>query len=93
MLACGRALVGNPDLLLMDEPSEGLAPIAVREVEHIIHEIKARGLSLLLVEQDSTFALRCVDYVYIMSRGTIVYESAPDELRRNTEIRCRYLGV
>ncbi len=93
MLACGRALVGNPDLLLMDEPSEGLAPIAVREVERIIREIKSRGLSLLLVEQDSTFALRLVDYVYIMSRGTIVYESEPDQLRHNAEIRSRYLGV
>ena len=93
MLACGRALVANPDLLLLDEPSEGLAPIAVREVERIIQEIKARGLSMLLVEQDSTFALRLVDYVYIMSRGTIVYESTPEELRRNAEVRSRYLGV
>jgi branched-chain amino acid transport system ATP-binding protein len=93
MLACGRALVGNPDLLLMDEPSEGLAPVMVREVERIIQEIRARGLSLLLIEQDSTFAFRLVDYVYLMNRGTIVYESKPDELKQNTEVRSRYLGV
>lgn len=93
MLACGRALVGNPDLLMLDEPSEGLAPIAVRELEGIIHRIKEQGLSMLLVEQDAAFALRLVDYVYIMSRGTIVYESEPEKLRQNFEIRRRYLGV
>ena len=93
MLACGRALVGNPDLLMMDEPSEGLAPVMVREIEKIIREIRARGLSLLLIEQDSTFALRLADYVYIMNRGTIVYQSEPGELRQNAEVRSRYLGV
>jgi branched-chain amino acid transport system ATP-binding protein len=93
MLACGRALVGNPDLLLMDEPSEGLAPLLVREVGRIIMEIKAQELSMLLVEQDSSFALKLADYVYVMSRGLIVYESESEMLRRNPEIRSRYLGV
>ena len=93
MLACGRALVGNPDLLLMDEPTEGLSPLLVREVHRIIKEIKAQELSLLLVEQDSAFALRIADYVYIMSRGAIVYESEPEKLKENPEIRSRYLGV
>jgi branched-chain amino acid transport system ATP-binding protein len=93
MLACGRALVGNPDLLLMDEPSEGLAPLLVREVGRIITEIKAQELSMLLVEQDSSFALKLADYVYVMSRGTIVYESESEKLRQNPEIRSRYLGV
>lgn len=93
MLACGRALVGNPDLLLMDEPSEGLAPLLVREVGRIITEIKGQELSMLLVEQDSSFALKLADYVYIMSRGTIVYESESEKLRQNPEIRSRYLGV
>jgi branched-chain amino acid transport system ATP-binding protein len=74
MLACGRALVGNPELLMMDEPSEGLAPLLVREVGRIITGIKARDLSMLLVEQDSSFALKLADYVYIMSRGKIVYD-------------------
>jgi branched-chain amino acid transport system ATP-binding protein len=93
MLACGRALVGNPDLLLMDEPTEGLSPLLVREVQRIIKEIKTQELSLLLVEQDSSFALRVADYVYIMSRGAIVYESEPEKLKENPEIRSRYLGV
>ena len=93
MLACGRALVGNPDLLLMDEPTEGLSPLLVREVHRIIKEIKAQELSLLLVEQDSAFALKIADYAYIMSRGSIVYESEPEKLKENPEIRSRYLGV
>ncbi len=93
MLAIGRALVGNPTLLMMDEPTEGLAPIMVREVQRIIKEIKARALSMVLVEQDSSFALRLADYVYIMSRGTIVYESEPAKLKEDAEIRSRYLGV
>lgn len=93
MLACGRALVGNPDLLMMDEPSEGLAPLLIRELERIINGIKAQELSLLLVEQDSSFALKLADYVYIMSRGVIVYESEPEKLRENPEIRSRYLGI
>jgi branched-chain amino acid transport system ATP-binding protein len=93
MLACGRALVGNPDLLMMDEPSEGLAPLLVMELERIIKGIKAQELSMLLVEQDSTFALKLADYVYIMSRGVMVYESEPEKLKENPEIRSRYLGV
>ncbi len=93
MLACGRALMGNPDLLLMDEPTEGLSPLLVREVHRIIKEIKAQELSLLLVDQDSAFALKIADYVYIMSRGSIVYESEPEKLKEQPEIRSRYLGV
>ena len=93
MLACGRALVGNPELLMMDEPSEGLAPLLVREVGRIITDIKAQELSMLLVEQDSSFALKLADYVYIMSRGKIVYESESEKLKQNPEIRSRYLGV
>ena len=93
MLACGRALMGNPDLLLMDEPTEGLSPLLVREVHRIIKEIKAQEFSLLLVDQDSAFALKIADYVYIMSRGAIVFESEPEKLKENPEIRSRYLGV
>ena len=93
MLACGRALVGNPDLLLMDEPTEGLSPLLVRDVYRIIRDIKSQQLSLVLVEQDSTFALKLADYVYIMNRGIIVYESEPEKLKENPDIRSRYLGV
>jgi len=77
----------------MDEPSEGLAPLLVREVGRIITEIKAQELSMLLVEQDSSFALKLADYVYVMSRGLIVYESESEKLRQHPEIRSRYLGV
>ncbi len=93
MLACGRALVGNPDLLMMDEPSEGLAPLLIREIERIIGAIKAQNLSILLVEQDASFALKPADYAYIMSRGIIVYEAEPQRLKENLEIKSRYLGV
>jgi len=93
MLACGRALVGNPDILLMDEPSEGLAPILVRELGRILAQLKAGGASILLVEQNLAFALRIADRVYLMSKGKIVHESRPDELLRNDQIKARYLGV
>jgi branched-chain amino acid transport system ATP-binding protein len=93
MLACGRALVGNPDILLMDEPSEGLAPILVRELGRILALLKGGGASILLVEQNLAFALRIADRVYLMSKGKIVHESRPDELLRNDEIKARYLGV
>ncbi|HWM77613.1 MAG TPA: ABC transporter ATP-binding protein [Methylomirabilota bacterium] len=93
MLACGRALVGNPDILLMDEPSEGLAPLLVRELGRILGRLKAGGASILIVEQNLAFALRVADHVYLMSKGKIVHESRPDELLRNDEVKARYLGV
>lgn len=93
MLACGRALVGNPDLLMLDEPSEGLAPLMVRELGRIIREIKDQGLSMLLVEQNPSFALGLADYVYVMNRGQVVYRSDPAGVRGNTEIATKYLGV
>ncbi len=93
MLACGRALVGNPDILLMDEPSEGLAPLLVRELGRILGRLKAGGASILIVEQNLAFALRVADYVYLMSKGKIVHESRPDELLRDDEVKARYLGV
>jgi len=93
MLACGRALVGNPDILLMDEPSEGLAPLLVRELGRILGRLKAGGASILIVEQNLAFALRIADHVYLMSKGTIVHESRPDELMANHAIKARYLGV
>jgi len=93
MLAIARALMTNPDLLLMDEPSEGLAPIIVQEVGKIISQLKQRGFSILLVEQNLPMALSVADYVYILSKGSIVYESASEELRNNEEIQAKYLGV
>ena len=93
MLACGRALVGNPDILLLDEPSEGLAPLLVRELGRILGRLKAGGASILLVEQNLAFALRIADHVYLMSKGKIVHECRPDALLRDEEVKARYLGV
>jgi branched-chain amino acid transport system ATP-binding protein len=93
MLACGRALVGNPDVLLMDEPSEGLAPLLVRDLGRIVTALKAEGTAILLVEQNLAFALRVADHVYLMSKGRIVHACAPDELRHSPELKARYLGV
>ena len=73
MLAAGRALVGNPELLLMDEPTEGLAPLMVRELGRTIAQLKDAGTSILLIEQQLAFALRYADVVFIMSKGRIVH--------------------
>ena len=91
MLAIGRALMTNPDLLLMDEPSEGLAPLIVRDIGSIIRQLKEEGLSILLVEQNLPMALGVADYAYIISKGIIVYESTPHELEANEEIKTKYL--
>ncbi len=93
MLTIARALMTNPDLLLFDEPSEGLAPVVVEEVFRVIEELKAAGQSILLVEQDFGMAMSVADYAYIMSKGTIVYDSAPDELINNESVKSAYLGV
>jgi branched-chain amino acid transport system ATP-binding protein len=93
MLAIARALMTNPELLLMDEPTEGLAPLLVREVGRVIESLKAQGLSILLVEQNLPLALRVADHVHVLSRGRIVHSSSPDALWRNEEIKSRYLGL
>jgi branched-chain amino acid transport system ATP-binding protein len=93
MLAVGRALMTSPELLLMDEPTEGLAPLIVREVGHIIGELRREGLSILLVEQNLPFALSLADRVHVLSRGQIVHSSTPAELAANHEVKSRYLGV
>lgn len=93
MLASGRALVSNPGLLLMDEPSEGLAPLVVREIGRIVAGLKAAGLSILLVEQNLPMALGVADRVYVLNRGRVVYEGAPDRLRADEAVKQAYLGV
>jgi branched-chain amino acid transport system ATP-binding protein len=93
MLACGRALVGNPRILLMDEPSEGLAPLLVREFGRILVALKREGTAILLVEQNLAFALRVADHVYLMSKGRIVHECAPAALRHDEGTKARWLGV
>ena len=93
MLAIGRALMTNPQLILMDEPSEGLAPLIVKEVGNIIYQLKQKGFSILLVEQNLPMALKVADYLYILSNGKVVYESTPDDLRSNDEVKAKYIGV
>ena len=93
MLTIARALMTNPDLLLFDEPSEGLAPVVVDEVFRVISELRAEGQSILLVEQDFGMAMSVADYAYIMSKGTIVYESTPEKLIDNESVKSMYLGV
>ncbi len=93
MLAIARALMTNPDLLLMDEPTEGLAPLLVREVGRIIAELKAGGLSILLVEQNLPLALGVADWLHVLSRGQVVHSSAPAALWDNHDVKSRYLGL
>ena len=93
MLAIGRALMSNPELLLLDEPTEGLAPLLVREVGRVIAELKRSGLSILLVEQNLALALSVADRVHVLSRGQIVHTGTPGELMGNEDVKTRYLGV
>ncbi len=93
MLAIGRALLTNGRMLLLDEPSEGLAPLIVREIGQVVEGLKGERLSILLVEQNYHLALRVADRVYVMSKGQIVYEGTPGSLERDDGVKRRYLGV
>jgi branched-chain amino acid transport system ATP-binding protein len=93
MLAIGRGLMTNPDCLLMDEPSEGLAPIIIQHLWDVVLQLKGEGLSILLVEQNISLALQLVDYVHVMSKGQVVHSCGPQELWANEEIKTQYLGV
>lgn len=92
MLAVGRALMVQPALLMLDEPSMGLAPLLVNEIFHIITEIKDRGIPILLVEQNARKALQIADYGYVIERGTIAYEGPAEQLQQNPKIISAYLG-
>ncbi len=91
MLAIGRALMTNPRLLLMDEPSEGLAPLVVRQIGDIIRELKQTGIALLLVEQNYPLALQVADYAYVIAQGSIVYQGPMAELDQDEETKVKYL--
>ncbi|MHB8766289.1 MAG: ABC transporter ATP-binding protein [Deferrisomatales bacterium] len=93
MLTIGRALVTNPEFLLLDEPTEGLAPLIVKMLEERIRELKARGLTILLAEQNQKVALGLADRAYLIDNGTICYEGTIDELRENEAVRKKYLLV
>jgi branched-chain amino acid transport system ATP-binding protein len=93
MLAIGRALVGNHQLILMDEPSEGLSPAIVTEVRDIILKLKRTGLSILLVEQNLALALSVADRIFILNKGQVVFEGTPAALAADESVKARYLGV
>jgi branched-chain amino acid transport system ATP-binding protein len=93
MLAIGRALMTNPDCLIMDEPSEGLAPIIIQGVWEAIGKLKEEGLSILLVEQNAALALELVDHVHVISKGRVVYSATPRELWANEDVKSNYLGI
>jgi branched-chain amino acid transport system ATP-binding protein len=92
MLAIGRALMSRPKLIMMDEPSLGLAPILVQEVFRIIQRINEQGMTILLIEQNATAALEIADYGYVLETGNIVLEGPGPELANKEEVRRAYLG-
>lgn len=93
MLTLCRTLMGDPDLIMIDEPTEGLAPKIVEQVATYLHELKNRGISVLLVEQKLTIALEVSQRCYVMGHGRVVFEGTPAELRANSDMRKEWLEV
>jgi branched-chain amino acid transport system ATP-binding protein len=93
MLTLCRTLLGDPDLIMIDEPTEGLAPLVVEQVARLLEEIRKRGVSILLVEQKLAIALDVSDRVYVMGRGAVVFEGTPAALRDNAAVRREWLAV
>lgn len=92
MLAIGRAIMSRPRLMMMDEPSLGLAPLLVKDVFRIIREINDQGMTILLIEQNATAALKIADYGYVMETGNIILEGPGQELAEKEEVKLAYLG-
>jgi len=92
MLAIGRGLMARPRMLLLDEPTLGLAPIIVEEIERTVRALAARGITVLVSEQNAAMALRVADRVYVLTSGRISLDGSPDELSRSPEIQRLYLG-
>jgi branched-chain amino acid transport system ATP-binding protein len=93
MLAIARALMTNPTCLILDEPSEGLAPLIIQHLGDAIRKLREEGLSILLVEQNTPFALKVVDRVNIVTKGRVVFDLSPGELWANEEIKHTHLGI
>jgi len=93
MLTIARTLMGNPEVILIDEPTEGLAPKIIKTVEEVIHEIHHSGVAILLVEQNMRVALRLAERIYVISKGKIVFHGTSEELDNSHEIRQKYLEV
>ncbi|HEX9818676.1 MAG TPA: ABC transporter ATP-binding protein [Methylomirabilota bacterium] len=93
MLTMCRTLMGDPDLIMIDEPTEGLAPLLVKQVATLLVEIAQRGVAILFVEQKLTIALTISRRLYVMGHGQVVFEGTPDDLRRNDNVRKEWLEV
>ena len=93
MLAVGRALMSRPKLMMMDEPSLGLAPLIVQDIFSIVQEINRQGVTILLIEQNANMALKIADFAYVLETGTITMSGAGKELLADPRIRAAYLGA
>jgi branched-chain amino acid transport system ATP-binding protein len=93
MLAMARALLSNPQLVLMDEPSEGLAPIIIKQIGDIIVALRKEGFSILLIEQNVPLALKICDYAYILQGGRIAHQCRTEELAGNMQLQSEFIGV
>lgn len=93
MLAIARALISNPDLILMDEPSEGLAPLIIQKISDVIQQLKKSGLSILLAEQNVPLVFGVADYTYLVNKGRIAFEDTPEALQNNEEAKNEYLAI
>ena len=93
MLAIARALVAHPTLLILDEPTEGLAPMLIAEVGRVIRRLRDEGTSILLAEQNAAFAVKLADVAHVMSKGRVVYSNDPETLWRDEDVKTRLLGV
>lgn len=93
MLAIGRGLVSQPELMLVDEPTEGLMPLLVERIGEVLKEIQAKGVTILLVEQNMEMALDISQRAYVIDEGVIKYKGAADEIRRNEEVQRKYLAI
>jgi branched-chain amino acid transport system ATP-binding protein len=93
MLTIGRTLMGNPELLLLDEPSEGLAPLVVEHLEEQIGRLKGEGLTILLAEQNVSFSLDLADRVYVLEKGQVRYQGTAREFREDERVRHQYLAL
>ncbi|MFB6172359.1 MAG: ABC transporter ATP-binding protein [Haloarculaceae archaeon] len=93
MLAVGRALMADPDLLMLDEPTQGLAPVIIDDISDAIEELRDQGLTILLAEQNSSFAMRHAERLYLLETGTIELEGTAEEFQNNDYVRDAYIGI
>ena len=92
MLAVGRAMMAKPKLMMMDEPSLGLAPLVVKDIFSIIRDLKSEGITILLIEQNANAALRCADFGFVMETGRITLTGSGHDLLVNEDVKAAYLG-